>query len=121
MTLKDAITADADTVFLSESDFAEQVTYHPHRYFGQPVPTPRTIRAVVFREQIGTFNEDVVTSLPVFMVHVANDSTSGISSDEIDTGGDQIEMPGRDGKSPRLYSIMRIETQDAGMMVLECR
>lgn len=121
MTLRDAIEADAERVFLSESDFAETVTYHPHRYFGQPERQPRQIKAVVFREAIGTFDEDVVTNLPMFMVHVANDPETGISSDEIDTGGDQIEMPGRDGKTARRFSILRIDTQDHGMMVLECR
>jgi hypothetical protein len=121
MTLRDMIADDAAAVFLADGDFAETVTYYPHRFYGAAERSPRTIKAVVIREQIANFAEDVVTVLPSFEVHVANDSTLGISSDEIDTGGDQIAFPPRDGKQAERRSILRITTQDHGMMVLECR
>jgi hypothetical protein len=121
MTLRDMMTADASAVFLAEGEFSEAVTYYPHRFFGATQRQPRSIRAVVMREQVASFTEDVVTVLPMFEVHVANDSTLGISSDEIDTGGDQIAFPARDGKPAERRSILKITTQDHGMLVLECR
>jgi len=121
MTLHDMIQADAATVFCSVDDFAESVSYYPHRFYGDEVRAVRVINAVVFREQIAVLNEDVETVAPVYQVHVANDSTTGISSDELDTGGDQILLPPRDGKTAELKTITQLLTQDHGMLVLECR
>jgi hypothetical protein len=121
MSLRDVIAADALTVFCNTGDFAEIVTYYPHRFFGEAVRPARAIKAVVIREQIETLSEDVITNAPSFEVHVANSSTLGISSDEIDTGGDQIEFPPRDGKTAERRTITRLVTQDNGMLVLECR
>jgi len=121
MTLRDMITDDAVAVFLNTGEFAETVTYYPHKFYGAVERAPRVISAVVFREAIAqlTENGDVVTYQ--FEVHVANDSTVGISSTEIDTGGDQIEFPPRDGKTAERRTITAITTQDHGMLVLECR
>ena len=116
MTLRDTITSDALTVFCNPSEFAEQVTYYP-RGGGES----RTIEAVVFRESIEPYAEDEVTSLDVFQIHVANDAVDGISSNEIDTGGDAIDVAPRDGKSVVRKRITRILTQDQGMLVLEVR
>lgn len=121
MTLRDEIAADAVRVFCNQSDFAEQVIYRPHRYVGEQVREPRIITAVVIREQIATLVEDVETVAPMFMVHVANDSATGISSEELDIGGDMIEVPQRDGKQPERRTITRLIEQDHGMLVLECR
>jgi hypothetical protein len=121
MTLRDSIADDALSVFLVADDFAEVVTYYPHRFYGDTARAPREIKAVVMREQTTAFNEDVVTNLPVFQVHVANDATYGISSEELDTGGDQIELPPRDGDTPQRRAITQLITQDHGMLVLECR
>ena len=121
MTLRDAITADAATVFCNVSDFAEAVVYHPHRFVTDSLRPARTINAVVIREQVAAYQNDVETILPVFEVHVANDATTGISSEELDTGGDQIEFPARDGQTAERRTIVRLTTQDHGMLVLECR
>ncbi len=121
MTLKAMIASDASTVFLNTSDFAETVTYYPHTYFGATARDARTISAVVFREQLEVFSEDGDTITPVFEVHVANSTTVGINSDEIDLGGDQIEFPPRDGKAAEKRTITELLTQDNGMLVLRCR
>lgn len=121
MTLRDAIEADSLKVFLNLGEFAETVTYHPHRAFGQPVRPPRVIRAVVFREDLVTLGEDDgQTVVPQFTVHVKNDNTEGISSTEIDLGADQLEFPRRDGKSPEKRTVLRMIDQDHGMLVLQC-
>jgi hypothetical protein len=121
MTLREQIEADAITVFLNTGEFAELVTYYPHRFYGESAREPRSISAIVVREQIEVLSEDVITNAPSFEVHVANSSTLGISSDEIDTGGDQIEFPPRDGKTAERRTITRLVTQDNGMLILECR
>lgn len=121
MTLRAAIATDAYTVFTSTDEFAEAITYHPHRYYGDAARDSRSINAVVFREQIQVLAEDGDTVLPVYQIHVANDSTYGISSDELDLGGDQLEFPPRDGKTAERKTITQLLTQDHGMLVLECR
>jgi hypothetical protein len=121
MSLRDSIANDALSVFLVVDDFAEVVTYYPHRFYGDTVREPRVIKAVVMREQITALSEDVVTNLPMFQVHVANDPVDGISSEELDTGGDQIELSPRDGEPAQRRSITQLITQDHGMLVLECR
>jgi len=122
MTLRDAIADDAAAVFLDTAAFAEEVTYCP-RLFQQGDTRPdRTINAVVMRETMANVAEDGgATVLPVFEVHVANSATLGISSTELDTGGDQIEFAARDGMDATKRSIVRLVTQDHGMLVLECR
>lgn len=117
MTLRATIAADALTVFFNPFDFAESVKYWP-----RGASVGRTINAVVIRDQITTFSEDGgQTNLPAFQVFVANTAAGGISSTEINTGGDQIEFPPRDGKTAERRSITQITEQDHGMMVLECR
>lgn len=121
MTLHQAIIDDAAGVFTRLDDFAELVTYQPHRFYGETARASRSIKAVVEREQTTIFGEDGDVVAPMFRVHVANDSVLGISSDELDTGGDMIELPPRDGKAAELRSITHLVTQDHGMLVLECR
>jgi hypothetical protein len=148
MTLRDAIEADSLKVFLNLGEFAETVAYHPHKSVVledrvllledgsnllledggklitrsvKVVRPPRTIRAVVFREDLVTLGEDDgQTVVPQFTVHVKNDSAEGISSAEIDLGADQLEFPRRDGKPPEKRSILRMIDQDHGMLVLQC-
>lgn len=113
------ITTDASSVFTSTSDFAEEITYYPKQKFGESVPTPRTINAVVFREQFQSLDDD--TNSPVWQIHVVNDDTLGISSTELNLGGDQIALPPRDGQDAARRTITYLQTQDHGMLVLECR
>jgi hypothetical protein len=122
MSLKNSINSDARTLFINQLDFAEGVTYAPRQQSGKPPRLPRNINAVVFRDSMTTVDEDNnETITPTFRVHVANDSTFGISSQELDCGGDQIIFPIRDYLSPVARTIMSIEEQDHGMLVLLCR
>lgn len=121
MTLANTIVSDALAVFTSTDDFAELVTYVPTRFGIDPQRDPRQIKAVVIREPMAVVSEDGDTVVPVFQVHVANSSTEGISSTELDLGGDQIQMPTRDGKSAESRTITQLLIQDTGMLVLECR
>lgn len=120
MTLRQAIIDDAEAVFTSTDDFAEVVTYKPHRFYGEALRADREINAVVIRNQITVITEDGDTVAAQWEVHVINDSTTGISSEELDLGGDMIELPPRDGKDAEARSITRLISQDLGMLVVEC-
>ena len=122
MTLRALIDTDALTVFCNTDDFAESVVYWSRAALSRGDTAGRTIDAVVMREQITAFAEDgSQMNLPSFEIHVANDATNGISSTELDTGGDQIAFPPRDGKAAVRKTILQLVTQDHGMLVLECR
>jgi hypothetical protein len=113
MSLKNSIQNDATLVFLSQDEFAERVTYYP--FSG----SPREIDAVVFSQSMELMDEGN-TIVPSFEVHVAN-GPEGISSDEINLKVDQIEFPVRDKLAASKRTIVRIQDQDEGMLVLECR
>jgi hypothetical protein len=115
MTLKDTMQADAVAVFCNPDDFAESVVYYKRNGLS------RTINAVVVREAFAINPEDGDTITPVFEVFVANDSTKGIASDEINIGGDMLAFAVRVGKAVERRSIVRLMSHDEGMLVLECR
>lgn len=121
MSLSDAIVNDGSLVFVNASDFAESVTYKPHNFPGATVRANRTINAVVIRQAVAVLAEDGDVVVDGFEVHVANSATKGIASDEIDTGGDRLSFPSKDGGTAGDHSILRVITQDTGMLVLECR
>ena len=118
------MTTDATTVFLRDGDFKEsaKITYHPHTYYGTVARADREIDAVIEREAVQTIAEDGAEhSAPLYIVHVANSSTLGISSDELDVGGDQLTFAGRENKTPRKRSIVQVITQDHAMLILQVR
>lgn len=116
MSLHDLIESDAVTVFCNTQDFAESVTYYPRS------GSSRAIDSVVSREQIVGFDADNnQVNLAAWQVHVANSATTGISSTELNLGGDQISFPPRDGQAAVRKSITQLLFQDHGMLVLECR
>jgi hypothetical protein len=97
------------------SHFAETVVYYP--FSGEP----RTIEAIIEREQVQLNPEDGDILTPVFMVHVLNDRTRGVSSDELNVGGDKIELSVRVGDKPTLRTVMRLMGHAGSMIDLECR
>ena len=118
MTLAARIITDAGSVFLNSDHFAEDVTYYQHR-FGTAA-TPRVIKAIVVRNQVATFSPDEQI-IPEFEVRVANDSTTGISSSEINSGGEMIKLAVRVGETPTKRSVQYVTEHDEGMLVLICR
>jgi hypothetical protein len=82
------------------------------------------------RNIVGVLNPEPITSLPGMTgsnspkstIAVKNGSTGtypGISTTEIDTGGDKIAYPVRHGQTAQQRRISRIVSQDAGMLTLE--
>lgn len=120
MSLADRIVTDAANVFLNSDHFAEDVVYYPHRFHAAAVRAPRPIKAVVVRNQVSVFTPDEKIMVE-FEVRVANDSTIGISSAELDTGGDMIELAPRIGETPEKRSVQYLTEHDEGMLVLICR
>lgn len=118
MSLADRIVSDAVSVFLNSDHFTETVTYYPHR-FGTAA-TPREIKAIVTRNQVATFNPDEQI-VPEFEVRVANNFTIGISSEELNTGGDMIGIAVRIGETATKRSVQYLTEHDTGMLVLTCR
>ena len=105
-------------MFLQSGHFAESVIYCPH-LFGTAA-TPRLISAVVIRNQVATFSPDEQI-VPEFEVRVANDATTGISSAELNTGGDMIKLSARIGETATKRSVQYLTEHDEGMLVLICR
>lgn len=113
MTLKDSIKADATGVFLKNDEFSETVTYKP-RSGGA-----RTIEAIVDRDPPAIYDAAGQVALPSAMIEVANSCTGGISSKEIDTGGDSVLLSLRFGEvPPRQFTIMQVVYHDEGMLRL---
>ena len=111
MTLRDQISVDAGTIFTNPDDFGESIVYRRHQYYGQPEPEPRTINAVVIRDDDLRGRE----------IHVANDAAIGISADEFDSGNDTVEVPARDGREAETFTLTKILSQDHGMLHIECQ
>jgi len=78
----------------------------------------REITAVVEREGLQPVKGLPAGRSVLLTVDVENDAESGISSDEIDTGADEIGVPLRIGKAAPPRAIAKIVAQDAGREVL---
>jgi hypothetical protein len=116
MGLKDSIANDSLTVFLSTDEFAELVTYKP-RNGGS-----RTVQAIVDREPPTLLDEVGNVISLTFMVYVKNDEADGISGQEVDTGGDKIELAAKaNDTSKRQYAIVKVTDNDFGMIQLAVR
>jgi hypothetical protein len=115
MTLHDMIQADSLSVFANKDDFAEPVVYYKR------TGKARSINAIIVRDALSILPEDGDTVTPVFEIHVANDVTLGIASDELDLGGDSIAFAVRIGERPTRRTILKLLAHDEGMLQLECR
>jgi len=78
----------------------------------------RPIVAIVDREPPKSLEDMPHGFSPKLVLWVANDSIIGISSSEIDTGGDLIEVALRIGQVPQKCSMVKLESQDVGMVKL---
>ena len=115
MSLHDTIQADAINVFANPNDFAEPVVYY------KKTGRARPINAVVVRDALAILPEDGDTVTPVFEIHVANDIVKGISSEELNLGGDMIAFAVRVGQAVQRRTITKLLAHEEGMLTLECR
>jgi len=101
----------------------ETVTYKPEG------GSSRDLLAVVERAQPASIPESPRGGQHKNLtVHVVNDAASkadndvgGIAVDELDTGGDAMEVYVREGAKNQTRSIARIARQDPGMLTVEVR
>lgn len=79
----------------------------------------RRILAVVSRTSPERIAGVSGSARPTFDVLVKNSATAGIASDEIDTGGDKIELGYNVNEMPGVLRITEVINHDAGMMELK--
>ena len=115
MSLHDTIQADAINVFANPNDFAEPVVYY------KKTGKARAIFMVVVRDALAILPEDGDTVTPVFELHGANDIVKGISSEELNLGGDMIAFAVRVGQPVQRRTITKLLDHDEGGITLECR
>ncbi len=108
-TLDGVLAAEADT-FLAA--FGEAVTYYPKG------GGSRDIIAVVDRNPVAGIDGVPHGNTSKLVVKVKNDSDDGISSSEVETGGDKIKLSVRIGKTASQKRINSIHWHDYGMMYL---
>ena len=92
------------------ANFGETVIYYP-RNGGQ-----RTIVATVYRGAMAIIEETGEIPSQEIMVTVKNSTCDGISSTEIDTGGDELAIALRVGSEPQRRSIARVINDHNGMV-----
>ena len=93
--------------------FGETITYNPSG------GGSRSILAIIDQLEPGQLTNN--SNAQMTTISVANNSTSGISAAEIDTGGDKVTLAIRRGETAMQRRITSIISQDAGMMTLEVR
>jgi hypothetical protein len=93
------------------SQFGESIEYVP-RSGGS-----RSITAIVDREPPAIMDAAGNAVVPQFIVRVYNSAVSGISSQEMNTGGDQVRFVKRIGETiPATYSVGQIISQSGGVL-----
>ena len=107
-----AIDLQADSSTFT-ADFAESIVYRPLSGI------PRTIQALVTRGSPESMQPHGVA--PRFTIMVRNNHRYGIASDEIDTGGDCVDVAERYGETAETRSIASIMSHDPGMLTIEVR
>ena len=113
--------ADEYKVFLRE--FGEEITYRPKDGLN------RTILAVVDRDPpapVEGAGEGVMGKRIVIWVannesSIAIDEFGGIAVDELNTGGDEVDLPVRLGKTAETRQLGQLLEQDGGMLSIEVR
>lgn len=121
MSLNDLIKDDASAVFMAAGGWRESATYKPKLYSVGDSRPDRTINIVIDRQEATIISEDQQVPAPVWQIEVVNDATLGISSEELDLGGDVLSFPSRVGESATDHTITRLLAHDHGMLSLECR
>lgn len=104
------LTSQADSQL---AEFGEAVTYYPKG------GGSRNIVAIVDRNPVSGIAGSPHGNTPKFLVLVKNDSDAGVSSSEVNTGGDKISLSALIGKTAQQRRIAAIQWHDVGMMYLE--
>lgn len=107
---QDALLANEASMFLAQ--FGESVTYYPKG------GGSRDIVAVVDRNPVSGLNGMPHGNSPKFVISVKNSADDGISSSEINDGGDKIGFSVRIGEAATQRRVQSIQWHDVGMLYL---
>jgi len=111
-TVFDSHFASAGFSMLLEQ-FGEPIVYLPNGGGRRP------INAIVERNPPSVFDASGNAVLPTATIRIYNSCRSGISSKEVDTGTDEIEMILKVGDTiPKRFSLMTMLAQDSGVTYL---
>jgi hypothetical protein len=92
--------------------FGESVTYYPL------AGGSRSVTAMVLRDELSVVPELGDVQSQSIVVRVLNNSTTGISSTEIETGGDEIAVALRLGEASVRRAIVRVQADSTGFLRL---
>jgi hypothetical protein len=109
-TFEQTLTRSADSFFLLPG--REWVTYVPRS------GPSRRVEAVIVRTAVEPIPGVVGATRPVVDLLVRNRSDTGISSDEVDTGGDRIRIAPNVNEKPIVMHVTLITEQSAGILTL---
>lgn len=115
MTLHETIIDDGLQVFCNPDDFAEPIVYYKRDGRARPID------AVVDRQALALLAETNDAVIPVFEISVHNSCETGVSSEELNLGGDSFEFAIRVGEAVSRRTITKLLGHDEGMLILECR
>lgn len=90
--------------------FGESVTYYPL------AGGSRSVTALVLRDELSVVAELGDVQSQSIVVRVLNDSTLGIASTEIETGGDEIAVALRLGEAATRRAIVRVQADSTGFL-----
>lgn len=110
-SVQNGLLSDEADTFLA--NFGEPVTYHPKG------GSTRDIIAIVDRNPVASITGLPHGNTPRMLLIVKNSADDGISSSEVNTGGDKIALDVRIGQADQQRRITAVPWNDVGMMHLE--
>ena len=112
-----------DEILVSDADIFLDIFCDPVEALYQKLGESgsRSIRIVIDRQEPEGAEDRTKARFPVVTCYVKNSSLDGISAEEIDTGSDKIYLAPRQGCDERYFRIVRIISQDSGILQLELK
>lgn len=102
-------------VLLRQFGDVEPLVYYPRS------GSSRDINAIVERGTLEVITETGDITSQAIVIRVLNTATGGITSDEVDTGGDEIKVALRIGLTPERRALVRVLDDSGGMIRVLCQ
>ena len=117
MTLKASIKSDVSAIFINTDEFAETIVYR-FRAGGERTPS-----AIIDREPPAFYDAAGNVIMPAYMITLADNCTNGVTANEVDTGGDSIELVSENGDTGRTQvTVLKVMENDLnGTITLACK
>jgi len=113
MTLRDNLKTDVPLIFLNSTEFSEKITYFL-KSGGR-----RGIQAIIDRNPPAIYDAAGEVVLPEFTIVVYNNCKTGVEADEVNTGGDEVELIVKDGDlQTTRKTVMHMSAHDLGVVEL---